>query len=94
MFVHWTVGSRNFTVTKLVNFTNLAIDGLVNPTILFPLFKIKSRGWPLDVVVWFSVLCFGDPVLQVWIPRVELRHSSAMLWWQPTYKIEEDWHQC
>ena len=39
-------------------------------------------------------------VAQVWSlgsvpPCRDLHHLlAAMLWWQPTYKIEEDWHRC
>ena len=33
--------------------------------------------------------------LKVWIPGVDLHTAhQAMLWWRPTYKIEEDWHRC
>ena len=36
------------------------------------------------------MLHFGSPGSQVWIPGADPHHSSAMLWRQPTYKIEED----
>ena len=29
------------------------------------------------------------------IPGIDLHTThQAMLWWCPTYKIEEDWHRC
>ena len=40
----------------------------------------------------FSALHFGGPGLWVQILGTDLYHLSAILWWQPTYKIEEDWH--
>ena len=31
----------------------------------------------------------------VWIPGVDLHtFHQAVLWWHPTYKVEEDWHRC
>ena len=42
----------------------------------------------------FCMFNFGDPGSWVWILRVDLLHSSAMLWRHPTYKVEEDWHRC
>ena len=43
----------------------------------------------------FRALGFGDPGSWVWILGMDLLHSSAMLWWRPTYnKIKEDWHRC
>ena len=45
-------------------------------------------------VVKFATLHFGGLDSQVWIPGANLYHSSAMLWWQPTYKGEKDWHRC
>ena len=49
-------------------------------------------GWPHGLVVKFSTLCFSGP--GSWVQSGGL---SAMLWWQPTYKIEKDgrpahWH--
>ena len=55
--------------------------------------KTSLRGQPHGVVVGFGRLCFGSPGLWVQIPGTDLCHS-AMLWWQPTYKVEEDWHRC
>ena len=49
------------------------------------------RGWPRGIVVKFGMLCFGDPGSWVQILDTDLHHLSAMLRWQPTYKVEEDW---
>ena len=58
-------------------------------------YQKKIRGvWPCGVVVKFHALCLGDPSSQVQIPGADPHHFSATLWWQPTYKIEEDWHGC
>lgn len=54
----------------------------------------KVRGQPHGLVVRFGVLCFSCLGLQVRIPGVDLHHSSAMLWWWPTYNVEEDWQKC
>ena len=54
--------------------------------------KIKNRGWPHGLEVKFGALCFGGPVQML---GADLHHLQvAMLWWQPTYKIEEDWNRC
>ena len=44
------------------------------------------------MVQWLSSACSALAAwgLWVWIPGVELYHSSAMLCWRPTYKTEED----
>ena len=42
----------------------------------------------------FHMLCFSSPGSGVWMLGVDPHHSSAMLWWRPTYEIEEDWHRC
>ena len=51
------------------------------------------RGWPYGRVVKYDVLLFSS--LGSWVPiaGADLYHLSAMLWWQPTYKIEKDWQQ-
>ena len=56
----------------------------------------QNETWdqPLGAVVKFGVLCFGSLGSRVQIPGADLLHSSAMLWWQPTYEVEEDWHRC
>ena len=46
------------------------------------------------MVVKFGALHFDGLGLRVWILGVDLHHSSAMLWWHATYKIEEDWLTC
>ena len=51
-------------------------------------------GQPRGIVVKFSALHFSSPSSQVQIPVMDLHHSSAMLWWGLTYKVEEDWHRC
>ena len=41
-----------------------------------------------------SLVC-STSAAWVWFPGMDLHHwSVAKLWWQPTYKIEEDWHRC
>ena len=50
--------------------------------------KSSGFGWgqPSDVVVKFGMLCVGSPGSWVQIPTVDLRYSSAILRWGPTYK--------
>ena len=49
-------------------------------------------GRPRVLVVKFSMLRYGSPGL---FPDMDLYHLlAATLWWQPIYKIEEDWHRC
>ena len=49
------------------------------------------RGWHRDLVVKFSMLCFGGLVQ---LPSVDLHDLlAAMLWQWPTYKAEEEWHR-
>ena len=58
--------------------------------------RLKSKplhDLPYSVAVKFSMLHFSSPGLWVWILDVVLHHSSAMLWWHPTCKVEEDWHR-
>ena len=40
--------------------------------------KRQLRSWPHGVVVKFGTLCFGSPGLQIWIPGLDLHHSSTM----------------
>ena len=50
-----------------------------------------SRGWLHGLVGKFGTLCFGG---LGWFLGMDLHHSlAAMLWWQPTYKIDKDWHR-
>ena len=51
-------------------------------------------GWPGGVVVKSDMLHFGGPDSWVQILGMDLHLSSAMLWWRPTYKVEEDWQRC
>ena len=48
-------------------------------------------GQPHGVVVESGMLSFGSLGLDL---GTDLYHSAAMLWQQPTYKVEEDWHRC
>ena len=50
-------------------------------------------GQPHGLVVGFGTLHFGSTSSWVWILDTDLCHRSAMLWWQPICKIEEDWHR-
>ena len=58
-------------------------------------FKREERGPPDGVVVTFTCSTLVAWGAQIWILGVDL-HSAhqAVLWWHPTYKIEEDWHRC
>ena len=49
---------------------------------------------PMPEWLKFCMLHFSSPGSWVQIPRADLRHSSAILWSHPTYKIEEDQHRC
>ena len=45
----------------------------------------------------FKFVCSASVVqgLHVQIPGTDLHAThQIMLWWHPTYKIEEDWHRC
>ena len=56
---------------------------------------VNAWGWPGGVVVNF--VCPASAALgsQVQILGVDLHTAhQAMLWWHPTYKIEEDWYGC
>ena len=55
--------------------------------ITVPLFLRNTHGrdQPYGIVVKI-----GGPGLQVWIMGTDLHHSSATLWQQATYKVEED----
>ena len=58
--------------------------------------KVRNfRGWPRGVMVKFihsTLVALGS---QVRILGVDLHTAyQAMLWWHPTYKIQEDWHRC
>ena len=49
--------------------------------------KIIFWSQPHGIAVEFSALRFGGLGLWVQIPGMDLHHSSATLWWQPTYKV-------
>ena len=52
-------------------------------------------GLPGDIVVGFAHSTSVAQGLQVRILGTDLHTAhQAMLWWCPTYKIEEDWHRC
>ena len=53
---------------------------------------IIKQSWdqPHGVVLKFV---HSTLVAWVWILGTDLHHLSARLWWQPTYKIKEDWQQ-
>ena len=57
------------------------------------IFLTRKKDGPLSIVVKFGALCFDHPGQQIQIPGGDLHHLSAMLWRQPTYKVEEDWHR-
>ena len=50
-------------------------------------------GQPHSLVVKFDTACFSSPGSRVQIPGADWHHLSATPWWQPTYKVEEDWQQ-
>ena len=50
-------------------------------------------GWPSGTVVKFVHSALVAQGSQVWIPGADPHTArQAMLWWHPTYKIE-DWHR-
>ena len=50
--------------------------------------------WTGPIALWLSSVS-STSVAWVQFPGVGLHHSSvAILWWQPTHKIEEDGHRC
>ena len=65
---------------------NLGIGYFLNPI------KGIYEGQPYGMMVKFCALCFGGPGSWVRIPGADLHHLSAMLWQQPTYKIDGHWH--
>ena len=49
-------------------------------------------GQPSGLVVKFVHSALGTQGSRVWIPGMDLRTTyQALLWWHPTYKIDEDW---
>ena len=56
--------------------------------------KMEYRSWFGGVVFKFSCSASVAPGLWVWVPETDLPIAhQAMLWWCPTYKIEEDWYR-
>ena len=56
---------------------------------------VYVRGQPSGVMVEFTCSAWAAQGLQVQIPGADLCTAhQAMLWWHPTYKIEEDRHRC
>ena len=56
---------------------------------------MNSRGQASGTVVGF--VCSASAVWGslVQFPGADLCTAcKAMLWWHPTYKVEEDWHRC
>ena len=56
----------------------------------------KHKCGPGPVAEWLKlhVLHFSGAGSNVRILGADLLHSPAMLWWCPTYEIEENWHRC
>ena len=56
--------------------------------------KLEKRGQPSGVVFKFMCSASVTQGSQVWILGVDVHiPHQAMLWWCPTYKVEEDWQQ-
>ena len=65
---------------------------------LFPCILLRKGtfwGWPSGIEVKFmlSVTVAQDSQVQILGADLCTVHQ-AMLWWHPTYKIEEAWHRC
>ena len=57
--------------------------------------KSKKRGQPGGIVVAFAHSASAAQGSYVRIPGADLHTvHQAMLWWGPTYKVEEGWHRC
>ena len=57
--------------------------------------KRESRRRPSGIVGKFT--CSTSAAQGSWVqtPGMDLYTAhQAMLWWHPTYKMEEDWHRC
>ena len=60
------------------------------------LLKIYNwRGQPSGIVVKFmhSASAAQGSWVQIWGTDLHTI-CQAVLWWHPTYEIEEDWHRC
>ena len=54
----------------------------------------KTRGYPGGIAVKLACSASAARGLRVRILGVDLHTDhQAMLWWHPTYKIEEYWHR-
>ena len=54
-----------------------------------------NRGWPGGIVIKFVCFASAAQGLRVQIPGTDLHTThQAMLWQNPTNKVEEDWHRC
>ena len=76
---------------------NPSVHSRVSMYIILKFYFLKKTKWRSQlrgIVVKFSVLHSGSLGSWVWILGADLDHLSAMLWWQPTYKVEEDWQRC
>ena len=56
--------------------------------------KVQERDRPSGIVVGFGTLHFGGSGLQVRSQAWTYTTRQDMLWWHPTYKMEEDGHRC
>lgn len=57
--------------------------------------RYASLGQPGGVMVKFAHSASVAQGSQLQISGMDLYTThQAMLWWLPTYKIEEDWHRC
>ena len=56
--------------------------------------KKSDKGQPSGIVVKFMCLASAAQGSGVQILGADMHTAhQAMLWWHPTYKIEEDWHK-
>ena len=57
--------------------------------------NVKNWGLLGGMVVKILPSALVAPGSWVRIPGTDLHTThQVMLWWLPTYKIEEDWHRC
>ena len=53
------------------------------------------RSWPRDIVAKLARSTLVAQGSWVLILGMDLRTAhQAVLWWSPTYRMEEDWHRC
>ena len=70
-----------------------AVD-LIPMLVVGSILRKINGGQPRGAVFKFGAFHFGSPGSCIQILGSDLHHSSAVLWRQPTYKVEEDWHRC